>query len=145
MSSSYQNLTLEELEVQFQAWRHQKKCLREKVPEELWKRAIALTDRYGVAPLIKRLNLNYHGFKRRLGKKDLEPQAVIQKETASAFVAVDIPFSSPSSFATCDRVEVERVDGTRMRLYALANQSFDVHSLMNTFLEDSPASNYPTK
>ena len=98
MSSSYRSLTIEELEVQFQAWRNQKKYPREKVPEELWEKAVALRARYGVASLIKRLNLNYHGFKNRLEKKDLEATAVIDKETASAFVAVDIPFSSPSSF-----------------------------------------------
>lgn len=145
MSLSYPNLTLEELEVQFQAWRNQKKYSRERVPEELWEKAIALTTRYGVALLIKRLNLNYHGFKSRLEKRRLEPPAVIQTESPSAFVAVDVPFSLPSCLPTCAQVEVERVDGTRMRLYAPANQSFDVHSLMNTFLEGSHASNYPTK
>jgi len=42
-------------------------------------------------------------------------------------------------------VELERIDGVLMRLYASANQSFDIHSLMHTFLEDGHASGYPTQ
>ena len=55
MLPSYPNLTLEELEAQFQAWRTQKKYPRERVPEELWQKAVSLIPRYSKTTIINNL------------------------------------------------------------------------------------------
>lgn len=141
-------LTLEELESEFQTWRSQKKYPREKVPEDLWQKAISLLPRYNQGTIIKRLHINREGFKKRLAPQALGQQissqasTLVGKDQKTAFVEMEIPFPPVSQSPVCDRVEFERADGSRMSLYASPAQPFDINSLMTTFLGENHASSH---
>ncbi len=139
--SSQKELILEEVAIEFQEWRSQKKYKQEKIPEHLWFKARDLTLSYPPTRVAKKLGLNLKDLKKRL-KLIGPPESTVK--SPQEFIEPQLPFSSIYPVAVCQEVEFERTDGSRMKLYASKDQSFDLHALMSVFLEGSHASSHPT-
>ncbi len=140
--SSSQKHTLESVQQQFQDWRLHKTHPREKVPESLWKQAEALIGSYSRTRIAKTLGLNQEIFKRRLSQRTILNAA---PSSELDFVEIDLKSVSSFRFSSCQQVELERADGTQMRLYASADHPFDARCLIQTFLEENHATSNRTK
>ena len=139
------NQSLEEVQEQFIEWRKQKRQLRQTIPDPLWQAAIALLPNYTKSEIVRTLGLNYSALKQRLEESSPAPSSETQMVQ---LVEVDFSSAAPSyqpRSIFCDRVEVERQDGSRLSLYAKEGDSLDGIVLLKTFLEESHASSLPTK
>ena len=118
---------LNHLAQQFAQWRQSRTTLRGRIPKPLWAQAVALSQVLPSTRVAKRLGLTPQTLKRRA-----EGQAATVPTTLPAsrhFVEVTAPaWRTPTA-----EVEVQRADGTRMRLtYSEANPA--LAPLLQTFL-----------
>ena len=119
---------LSHLVQQFAQWRQSRTTPRGRIPPSLWAQAVVLSQAFPLARVANRLGLTPHTLKRRAGS-----QAATVPTPLSAsphFVEVTAPaWRTPTA-----EVEVQRADGTRMRLtYSEANPA--LVPLLQTFLE----------
>jgi hypothetical protein len=99
----------------------------EPIPASLWREAATLARAHGIYPIAKALRLEYYSLKRQM-------EAISQESGAKplahpAFVEVAL-VPSPPLPAECS-VELERLDGTRMRV-RLSRQE-DLVALADSF------------
>jgi len=136
---------LQEVKQQFIAWRKQKRHPRQSIPDSLWQAAIALIPNYSQSEIVRSLQLNYSALRQRMEASQSVPSSKIQPVR---FVEVD--FSSPeescrSDAIFCDRVEVQRRDGSRLSLYAREGGSLDGMVLLKAFLGGEDAASHGSK
>ena len=129
--SSQKELILEEVVIEFREWRSGKKYKQEKIPENLWLKARDLALSHSPTRVAKKLGLNLKDLKKRL-KLMGPPEPTVK--SPQEFIETQLPFSSIYPVSVCQEVEFERTDGSRMKLYASKDQSFDLHTLMSVFL-----------
>jgi hypothetical protein len=100
---------LRDLARQFTQWRQSRTTPRGRIPQPLWAQAVALSHVLPLARVAKQLGLTPHTVKRRGGGQAAAPTPL---PVAGNFVEVDAPaWQTPTT-----EVEVQRVDGTRMRI-----------------------------
>ena len=119
--------TLQAVQNQFVQWRNQKQHGREAIPEELWESVISLSSQHSRSQLCKALGLNSSALKSRLD--NCHP---ISNQNSNPFVEVRL--DSVEESVACSRVEVERLDGSRMRIHFQEGKSVPVASLIQTFM-----------
>ncbi|MDP6766179.1 MAG: hypothetical protein QF691_09070 [SAR324 cluster bacterium] len=139
------NQSLQEVKQQFIKWRKQKSHPRQSIPETLWQAAIALLPDYTKSEIVRTLQLNYSALRQRMEASQSVSSSEIQPVR---FVEVD--FSSPeesrhSDAIFCDRVEVQRRDGSRLSLYAREGESLDGMVLLKAFLGGQDAASNGSK
>ena len=139
--SSSKELILEEVAIEFREWRSGKKYKQERIPKNLWLKASDLTLSHSPTRVAQKLGLNLKDLKQRM--KPIDPPESIVK-SPQEFIETQLLFSSIYPVAVYQSVEFERVDGSRMKLYASQDQSFDLHALMSLFLEGNHAASHPT-
>ena len=127
LSSAQAEEQLNHLAQHFAQWRQSRTTPRGRIPNPLWAQAVALSQVLPLARVAKRLGLTPHTLKRRAGG-----QAATVPTTLPAsphFVEVTAPAWRPPTAEG----EVQRADGTRMRLtYSEANPL--LAPLLQTFL-----------
>src|SRR5215831_19199883 len=95
---------------QFTQWRQSRTTPRGRIPPPLWAQAVALALVLPLARVAKQLGLTPHTLKRRGGGQAIAAPAPLL--ATGNFVAVDAPaWQTPTA-----EVEIQRVDGTRMRI-----------------------------
>lgn len=102
------------------------------MPAELWKEAADLARLHGINPVAQALCLNYYSLKRHLNlvvRNTPSPQAA----SRPAFVELAVV---PSAQTDECRVELERTDGARMKLW-LSRQT-DLLELVESFWRCRP-------
>jgi hypothetical protein len=109
-------LTLEAVAKHFAHWRR-KKTNGERIPEELWKQALALLGNYGISQVSRTLRLSYTGLDKR--RKVIEAGRSRQGSgDDTAFVQIDRALvdqaMEPGGGAVW--MELERPDGLRLRI-----------------------------
>jgi hypothetical protein len=112
----------------FAQWRQSRRTPRGRIPSGLWVRAVALTATFSVSRVAKQLGLTPQALKRRRDtlKGALAPTAL---SSSPQFVEVATPWRTPAT-----EVEVQRPDGTRMRI-TYSDGSPALVPLLQTFLE----------
>jgi hypothetical protein len=114
-------MSLEQVRKRFEEW-IATRAKRGPVPEELWEAAVDLTDKHSVCVVSKALRLDFNGLKQRVHKKRHSPGA--------GFIAFDLrPISAE---AECS-IEMERPDGSRMRVCLRGNMGFDLGGMLRGF------------
>jgi hypothetical protein len=120
---------LNDLARQFAQWRASRTTPRGRIPKPLWAQAIALTQQLPLARVAKQLGLTSQTLKQRGGK----PGAVTVPPPlppSAQFVEVHAAWrTTPTA-----EVEVQRTDGTRMRI-TYSDPSPALAPLLQTFLE----------
>lgn len=107
---------------QFVQWRHNRTTPRGRIPKPLWAQAIALAEHLPLARVAKQLGLTPQVLKRRRGE--------IGAVTVPHFVEVQAPaWRTPTA-----EVEVQRADGTRLRI-TYSESAPALVPLLQTFLE----------
>ena len=114
---------------QFAQWRARRTTPRGRIPQPLWAQAIALTQHLPLTRVAKQLGLTPQVLKRR---RDATCTVAVSPPLpcAPAFVEVQAPAWRTSTA----EVEVQRADGTRLRITYSASVPALV-PLLQTFLE----------
>lgn len=135
---------LERVKCQFEKWRLTRSSRKERIPDYLWEQATQLCANFSIDLVSKSLRLNFNDLKRRLRQTPLPSPMSLER---SDFVEVSLPILSPfqipesrSEFC-CERVEVERKDGLKMRMYAKDFHSLDALAERGAFLGGNHAAN----
>jgi len=128
MQSMTTTPTLQAVQNQFTQWRNQKEHRREAIPDELWNSVISLSSQYGRSQLCKTLGLNSSVLKSKLD--NCHP---ISNPDSNHFVEIRLD-SVEESLVACTRLEVERLDGSRMRFHFQEGKTVPISSLIQTFL-----------
>jgi hypothetical protein len=119
-------LTLEEVQQQFEQWRrHRKK--RDRIPSALWEAAASLSGRYSVNEVSKRLHLNHTAVRDRIGAQR-DGEGI--KPNEPAFIELDM--ISPYATAGCI-IEMEKPGGVRIKIIVKGTYP-DIIGLSKAFL-----------
>ena len=112
---------------QFAHWRHNRTTPRGRIPKPLWAQAIALTQQLPLTRVAKQLGLIPQVLKRR---RDETGALAMPPPCAPHFVEVQSPaWRTPTA-----EVEVQRADGTRLRV-TYRDSTPALVPLLQTFLE----------
>jgi transposase-like protein len=111
----------------FAQWRQSRRTPRGRIPQELWIQAVALTSTLSVTRVAHQLGLTSHALKKR--RAALNGLATpLSPAQVPHFVEVAAPWRTPTT-----EVEVQRLDGTRLRIvYSEASPA--LVPLLQTFL-----------
>ena len=111
-------LTLESVAEHFVHWRSSKKK-GERIPEHLWREAIALLDRYGMSQITRTLRLSGTDLNRRRGIGGAAQRPRQGAGAGAAFVEIDRKDVAQASElnATAAWLELQRPDGLRLRIH----------------------------
>jgi hypothetical protein len=113
---------------QFTQWRQRRSTPRGRIPQPLWAQAVALTQALPLSRVAKRLGLCPQRLRKRGGGKAAAAGAPTPALTPP-FVELTPAWRSPTA-----EVEVQRTDGTRLRiLYSEAVPA--LAPVLQTFLE----------
>jgi hypothetical protein len=118
-------LSLEQVQQRFESWRQRRKK-RSRIPQSLWKAAVALSEEYSICHLSKALRVNHSALKKQVVKFNTpEPSPA----DVSPFVELPAP-AVPFLDAT---IEMIKSDGSVMRMHVIGAASSDLVELGNAF------------
>lgn len=126
-------ITLESLKAEFEKWRREKRAKSEAIPEELWDKAMKLYPEYAASQICWQLRLEKKRLLKRLAEKG-EPE-----KKNGGFLQVQVERrTGPGASFVCERIEVERADGSRLRFYGHGAFEFGAGELVSSFLGGEP-------
>ena len=128
---------LEEVASHFEDWRGHKKNRRERIPEQLWSEAIDLLGEHPISQVAKNLRLSGTDLKKHQAAY-LSGAKGAGEHLPATFVEVEpAEVGQVSSLAAQPiRVELERLDGLRLRIESV--NSDDLLHVVERFMEDRP-------
>jgi len=112
---------------QFAQWRQRRRTPRGRIPQELWAQAVALTSTLSVTRIARQLGLTSHALKRRRAGETETPTTVPAPQRLQ-FVEVAPSWRTPAT-----EVEIQRPDGTRLRI-TYSDVAPSLVPLLQTFL-----------
>ena len=104
---------------------------RGRLPEGLWKEAVALAQRYGLNPTAQALGLDYSRLKKRLPATSSGRVTRQKKEDPPTFVEL---IGNRSGMLTECQVEVESGHGAKLRLEPRGIGAAELASLIRAFV-----------
>jgi hypothetical protein len=115
----------------FDEWRQSRPTRAEPIPQHLWEQAIALTALFPITHVARRLRVSGGELKKRCAAHH-----AVQSAPASTILGfVEVPPTSVWPLTTSGiEIELQRPDGTRLRLHAHEPQP-PLVALVRTFLE----------
>jgi hypothetical protein len=114
---------------QFAQWRARRTTPRGRIPQPLWAQAIALTQHLPLIRVAKQLGLTPQVLKRR---RDATGTVAVSPPLPGAPAFVEVP--APAWRTSTAEVEVQRADGTRLRI-TYSDSVPALVPLLQTFLE----------
>ena len=130
---SHAEEALTELAERFEHWRQSRTHGRERIPEDLWDQAVALSTVLSNVRVAKRLRLSPTDLrKQRVARQS--PSAIAGAETPPAFVDITPLMPWPTTAPTEIEVEFARPDGARRCIRSRASAT-PLVVLVQTFLE----------
>ena len=109
-------LTLEAVAEHFAQWRDHK-ATGERIPEALWREAIALLDTYRISQITRTLRLSGSDLNKRR-RQCTPPSPADAQESRHTFVELEAPLINPASAKATPWLELQRPDGLCMRIHA---------------------------
>ena len=118
--------SLEQVQQRFESWRQRRKK-RTRIPQNLWKAAVTLSEEYSICHLSKALRVNHSALKKQVVKFNTpEPSP----SDVSPFVELPAP-AAPLIEST---IEMIKSDGSVMRMHVKGIGSLDLVELGRAFL-----------
>lgn len=121
--------SLEQFQQRFESWRQRRKK-RTRIPQNLWKAAVALSEEYSIFHLSKALRVNYTALKKQVYKFSAQ-QASTSYVSSSTFV--ELPPPTPPAVLE-STIEVIKNDGSAMRMHIKGADCSDLLELGKAFL-----------
>lgn len=112
---------------EFARWRKRRKA-GERIPKELWRRAVELAEELGINPTARALRLDYYSLKKRVDREAVSASSATP--VTSEFV--EIPAAAIAATGECV-VEVERPGGARMRLHLKGSFATELAAAVGAF------------
>ena len=121
---------LEQVRAELDAWRGQR-CKGDRIPEEMWGRAVRAVRQYGLNPVSRALRLDYYHLKRRAGRcRGTRPASPLFVELSDA--GAEAGPRTDTGLACV--VELAKGNGTRMRICVHEAAGVDWGKLKEAFL-----------
>lgn len=121
--------SLEQVQQRFESWRQRRKK-RTRIPQNLWKAAVALSEEYSIFHLSKALRVNYTALKKQVIKfNTLEPSS------SDVFHPSFIELPAPAVPALESTIEMIKSDGSVMKMNVKGAGWSDLVELGKAFLE----------
>jgi hypothetical protein len=120
--------TLEQVRQRFEFWRQRRKK-RTRIPQNLWKAAIALSEEYSICHLSKTLRVNYTTLKRKV-----ENANATEEGPSHTLPTPFIELSAPSAPLIESTIEMIKNDGSVMRMHVKGSGCLDLVELGRAFL-----------
>ena len=120
---------LNKVKSSFEAWRTTK-TKGSRIPQDLWKQAIALYPKCSIGKIATTLSLSYTDLKKRVENK-IEKHSSSFNDAVPAFMEFNFP-SACSSVSECV-VEMEDGSGAKMRMCFRGKTDFDLLELGKSF------------
>jgi hypothetical protein len=117
----------------FADWRQSRTTPTEPIPHHLWEYAIALTALFSIARVATRLGISGQELQQRCAAQ--HPAPTVASPPPLGFVEVPAVPTWPVP-ATSIEIELQRPDGTRMRMHTHESQ-IPLTALVRAFLETS--------
>lgn len=117
MNNTSNDLTLQAVQQQFQAWRDNRDSKRERIPQHLWEAAVALCREHTVYHVCKNLRLSYRDLKKRLPDDN----------TPTCFMPINF-----HTLAGQWQIECSRADGSMLRLSG-TGQAPEIQTILKSF------------
>lgn len=115
MRRSVGSSELQAVAEEFRTWRRRKVSPKERMPRELWAKAVALSQSHSTSELAKHLKINHTVLKQRLKGKSSPPKAQVLK-LAPIVLSSQTSSSSKTSSAV---IELLAPSGVRLSLSGL--------------------------
>jgi hypothetical protein len=122
METKTETVDLEQIRVDLEAWRGQRRR-GERIPAEIWERVAAAVARHGMKRVSRALGLDYERLKRKLGGA----------RTNESPVFVEMGGARSATGLSCV-VELEKGNGTRLRIHAREGVAVDWGKIKEAFL-----------
>jgi hypothetical protein len=120
---------LEQVQQRFESWRQRRKK-RTRIPQNLWKAAVALSEEYSICHLSKALRVNYTALKKQVVKFN-PAQTSTSYVSSSTFVELP-PIAPPAALEST--IEVIKNDGSLMRMHIKGADCSDLLELGKAIL-----------
>ena len=117
-------------------WRKERVSM-EPMPQQLWKKAVALADEHGVGPTSRGLKIDFGGLQRRCERHRQQRIAAppsAPADEAVRFVELSTSPLAPPTTPTEASVELCRPDGAQMTVRLPAGAAIDLGGLVTSFL-----------
>jgi hypothetical protein len=118
--------SLEQVRQRFESWR-QSREKRTRIPQSLWKAAVALSEEYSIHHLSKVLRVNYAALKNQVLKLNPPDPSASYVSTATF---LELPPAAPVVEST---IEIVRADGAAMTMHLKAATGSDLLELAKAF------------
>mgnify|MGYP001552079715 CR=1 FL=1 len=119
---------LENAKSSFHNWRTTR-TKKTRIPEALWKEAVALYPEYTLGKISSALRLSHTDLKKRIKLSEQDPAS--DAERVPAFIEVGFP-TEPATVSECV-VEMEDGNGAKMRMCFKGKTDFDLLELGRAF------------
>ena len=120
---------LEATRRRFERWRGTRKT-GSRIPDSLWASAVSLAGTYGISRTASVLRVDYYSLKKRVGKEAASSSQVSEEGSMAPFLEL----AAPATAGTCECVlEIEDVDGTKMRIQLKGVEAPDLAALTRSF------------
>lgn len=131
------SLSLLEAQQRFAEWRSQKKKPREAIPQELWNVAVELTKIHSQSKVAKALGLNNSALSSK--RKQQPTSSAVRSSSPTKPNFIEVSSSPHRTRMICTRIEIERCDGHRLRLFSSPDHPFGVLEVIEHFTQESHA------
>ena len=128
--SQLPRISLESTKEHFEEWRRTRNGSRQKIPGHLWEEAFSLVGIHRPYQICKVLRLNYGDFKKKAQR--------FKSDRPSSFVELNLDEMNFTGLPGNDRfcfLELERRDGTKLRVYSREESSRDLKDVLSRFME----------
>jgi hypothetical protein len=123
--------SLEQVQQRFESWRQRRKK-RTRIPQNLWKAAVALSEEYSIFHLSKALRVNYTALKKQVTKFN-----TAQASTAYVSSSTFVEFPAPAPPAALEStIEIIKSDGAVMRMHLKGAVCSDLLELGKAFWDN---------
>jgi len=112
--------SLNELKAAFDRWRSKKRYIRERVPDELWERALRASNVHGMTGVARATKIELSRLSER-GKRSKTCRA----SAVATFSRLEIP--APST-TPCPIAEVETATGLKLRVFVQTRETLSLLS-----------------
>lgn len=128
MVAENRQLKMKKVQEQFENWRKNKSSRGSTTPKHLLEAAVKLHGEYSVYEIARDLRLGYSKLKSLISET-----SKTKKESTQSFIQMEI--SAPQSKQNEWSIEIENVDGSKMKIRGSGSQMLDVSLICQNFVE----------
>jgi len=118
---------MKKVQEQLENWRKNKSSRGSTTPKHLWEAAVKLHGEYSVYEIARDLRLGYNKLKSLISEA-----SKTKTESTPAFIQIEIP--APQSKQNEWTIEMENVDGSKMKISGSGLQMLDVALICQNFV-----------